>query len=183
MDIKSELKKNNIQPISIHDIDLENGITIFRVDGKKENLDKFFGFETIWNEYEDIVGLSILYGRQTEWYIKLKNNDPRLPGIKEMMVDRLLDGILKNKEKRVEIITELRKKRNVEVWEWISGDEMSIYLTVENYELKVYGENVVLDLDGRPRIIDENQPINIIIEEISNLLKRHIIEKNCKKEI
>jgi hypothetical protein len=98
------------------------------------------------------------------------------------MIDRLLDGILKKKEKRVEIISELRKKWNVEVWEWISGNDVSIYFTVENCELKVYGKNVVLDLDGRPRIIDENQPINIIIEEISNLLKRFIIEKNCKRE-
>jgi len=180
--IKSELKKNNIKPISIHDIDSENGITIFRVDGKKENLDKFFDLENIWNEDELRIGRNRLYGINIDWYVKLKNNDPRLPGIKEMMVDRLLDGILKKHEKRVEIITELRKKWNVEVWEWVSGDEMSIYFTVENCELKVHGKNLVLDLDGRPRIIDENKPTQEIIEEISNLLKRHIIEKNCKRE-
>jgi hypothetical protein len=97
-----------------------------------------------------------------------------LPGTKEIKVDKLLG----------EILVELRKKWKVEIWEWESNANKKIqYLTIEDHELEVDGEYLILELGGEYKIINKNQSINKIIKEISNLLKKYIINKSCKREI
>jgi hypothetical protein len=115
--IKRELKKSKIKPISIYSMDSGDEMAIIRVKGKKEDLNKFFDPENIWSEEENEIGNQI-YPDKKEWYIKLKNGDPRLPGIKEMMVDQQVGEILKYNKKRGEILLELKKK-------WIrTGDHL-----------------------------------------------------------
>jgi len=107
--IKKIFREKGLTPIAIYTMDSGDGMAIIKIKGKKEILKEFFDPENIWNEEENRVGYQI-YKDNKEWYVKLKNNDTRLPGIKDMMVDQLVRENLQEKQKKRRNTKGIKKK-------------------------------------------------------------------------
>jgi len=56
-----------------------------------------------------------------------------------------------------------------------------IFPTIEKCELAIFTKPMGL-ITNTENNIDENQPTEKIIEEISNLIKKYTIEKSCKEK-
>jgi len=178
--IKKIFRKRGLIPISTYTIGSEEETSIIKIKGKGRIIAEFFDPENIWSEEENGIGNQI-YKDYKEWYVKIKSNDPRLPEIRDMMVDRLVRETYRKNKKRGDILRGLREKWNVEVWEWKSNTpEKILYTTIENCELHISDKQLTLVLDKKI-IIDENKPTQEIIEEISNIIKKYLIEKTFKE--
>ena len=178
--IKKIFRKRGLTPISTYRMGSGEEKSIVRIRGKGKILAEFFDPEDIWHEEENGIGYKI-YKDYRDWYVKIKSNDPRLPEIRDMMVDRIVRETYSKNKKRGDILRGLREKWNMEVWEWKSNTpEKIIYLTIEDCELYTINR-LYLEL-YKKIIIDESKPTEEIIEEISNIIKKYSIEKTCKGE-
>jgi hypothetical protein len=177
-EIERELKKNGLTPIATTYLGEDDG-TAVRIQGKRKNISKVFKPRNVWGEPNEKT-----YTDKEEWYTTIKNNDPRLPEIKRITVNRMIRETSRRNKKKGEILKGLTKKMDMEIRETFESTfEVIIRPAINNHDLYFYDKNIKLALHKKAVTININKPVNKIIDEITFNLKKDLIESSLETKI
>jgi len=174
-EIERELKENGLTPIATTYLDEDEG-TAVRIQGKRKDISRVLRTRKVWGEPNEET-----YTGKEEWCVSIKNNDPRLPEIKKMTVNRMIREISRKNKKKGEILKKLSKKIEVEIQETFESTfEVVIRPTINDHCIYLSNKSIKLALHKKDVTININQPIDKIIDKITFNLKKDVIENSLE---